>query len=56
MWGPLFTSSLAAAGSSDPPMVELGGIEPPSNAGSLKFLRAHSVETFCSAPIFSTDT
>lgn len=37
-------------------LVELGGIEPPSNAESPRLLRAQSVQTFCSAPTFVTDT
>lgn len=37
-------------------MVEMGGIEPPSIAVSLRLLRAQSVKTFCSAPTFVTDT
>tara|TARA_R110000868_G_scaffold346385_1_gene607466 strand:+ start:39395 stop:39508 length:114 start_codon:yes stop_codon:yes gene_type:complete len=37
-------------------MVEMGGIEPPSIAEDLRLLRAQSVETFYSAPIFVTDT
>lgn len=37
-------------------VVEMGGIEPPSIAGSLRLLRAQSVQTFCSAPTFVTDT
>lgn len=55
-WSSLFTGSAAGAVSSKPPMVELGGIEPPSNAEILRLLRAQSVETFCSAPTFVTDT
>ena len=37
-------------------VVELAGIEPASSTGSLRFLRAQSMEAFYSAPIFSTDT
>lgn len=37
-------------------LVELGGIEPPSNAESPRLLRAQSVQTFYSAPTFVTDT
>jgi len=37
-------------------VVELGGIEPPSNAESPRLLRAQSVQTFYSAPTFVTDT
>lgn len=55
-WSSLFTGSAAGAVSSKPPMVELGGIEPPSNAESPRLLRAQSVQTFCSAPTFVTDT
>ncbi len=40
----------------DSDLVELGGIEPPSNAESPRLLRAQSVEAFCSAPTFVTDT
>ena len=40
----------------DSDVVELGGIEPPSNAESPRLLRAQSVKTFCSAPTFVTDT
>ena len=40
----------------DSDLVELGGIEPPSNAESPRLLRAQSVKTFCSAPTFVTDT
>ncbi len=36
--------------------VEMGGIEPPSIAEILRLLRAQSVQTFCSAPTFVTDT
>ena len=42
--------------SGDSDLVELGGIEPPSNAESPRLLRAQSVEAFCSAPTFVTDT
>jgi len=38
------------------PMVEMGGIEPPSIAVILRLLRAQSVETFYSAPTFITNT
>jgi len=55
-WNSLFTGSAAGAVSSKPPMVEMGGIEPPSIAGILRLLRAQSVQTFCSAPTFVTDT
>jgi len=41
---------------SDSGTVELGGIEPPSNAESPRLLRAQSVQTFYSAPTFVTDT
>ena len=37
-------------------VVEMGGIEPPSIAVSLRLLRAQSVQTFYSAPTFVTDT
>jgi len=37
-------------------LVEMGGIEPPSNVEIRRFLRAQSVQTFCSAPTFVTDT
>jgi len=37
-------------------MVEMGGIEPPSIAVSLRLLRAQSVKTFYSAPTFVTNT
>ncbi len=40
----------------DSDLVELGGIEPPSNAESPRLLRAQSVKTFYSAPTFVTDT
>jgi len=40
----------------DSDLVELGGIEPPSNAESPRLLRAQSVQTFYSAPTFVTDT
>jgi len=53
-WAYLCTDQLSDGGK--PHMVELGGIEPPSNAGILRFLRAQSVKTFCSAPTFVTDT
>ncbi|SFI26591.1 hypothetical protein SAMN04487751_0754 [Microbacterium saccharophilum] len=36
--------------------MEMGGIEPPSIAEILRLLRAQSVQTFCSAPTFVTDT
>ena len=36
------------------PMVEMGGIEPPSIAVSLRLLRAQLVKAFCSAPTFAT--
>ena len=42
--------------SRDSDLVELGGIEPPSNAESPRLLRAQSVQTFYSAPTFVTDT
>jgi len=34
--------------------VEMGGIEPPSIAVSLRLLRAQLVNAFCSAPTFAT--
>ena len=37
-------------------MVEMGGIEPPSIAVSLRLLRAQLVSAFYSAPTFVTDT
>ncbi|MDQ0725709.1 hypothetical protein QFZ21_000709 [Microbacterium sp. W4I20] len=40
----------------DSDLVELGGIEPPSNAENPRLLRAQSVKTFYSAPTFVTDT
>lgn len=41
---------------SDNGFVELGGIEPPSDADHPRLLRAQSVKAFCSAPTFVTDT
>ena len=55
-WAYLFTGSSSDGVSHKPHIVELGGIEPPSNAGSPRFLRAQSVQTFYSAPTFVTDT
>lgn len=55
-WAYLFTDSSSDGVSNKPHMVEMGGIEPPSIAGTLRLLRAQSVETFCSAPTFVTDT
>lgn len=46
----------AGLNSCDSDLVELGGIEPPSNAESPRLLRAQSVKTFYSAPTFVTDT
>ena len=37
-------------------VVEMGGIEPPSNAEILRLLRAQSVKTFCLTSTFVTDT
>ena len=54
--GPLPTQRNPRALDSDNGLVELGGIEPPSNAESPRLLRAQSVQTFCSAPTFVTDT
>ncbi len=50
------TDAGALRSAGDSGVVELGGIEPPSNAVILRLLRAQSVKTFCSAPTFSTDT
>lgn len=55
-WARLFTDHASDGVSHEPHMVELGGIEPPSNAGSPRFLRAQSVQTFYLAPTFVTDT
>ena len=55
-WSSVFSPSSADGGLTKTPMVEMGGIEPPSIAGTLRLLRAQSVETFCSAPTFVTDT
>ena len=38
------------------PMVEMGGIEPPSIAVIPRLLRAHPVQAFCSASTFATGT
>ncbi|VXB02376.1 hypothetical protein MICRO8M_100083 [Microbacterium sp. 8M] len=50
------TSWDPGASNRDNGVVELGGIEPPSNAESPRLLRAQSVQTFYSAPTFVTDT
>lgn len=55
-WTRLFDATLVGGVSNKSSMVELGGIEPPSNAESPRLLRAQSVQTFCSAPTFVTDT
>lgn len=44
----------AAAGSAWTVLVEMGGIEPPSIAVSLRLLRAQLVSAFYSAPTFAT--
>jgi hypothetical protein len=55
---PHFSTTVEEHGAShcDNGWVELGGIEPPSNAESPRLLRAQSVKTFSSAPTFVTDT
>lgn len=54
-WALLFTPTSTAGVSNKSPMVEMGGIEPPSIAVVVRILRAQSVESFCSAPTFVTN-
>ncbi len=55
-WAQLITAFYLDGGSYKPPMVEMGGIEPPSTAVILRLLRAYLVKAFYSALTFATSS